>query len=138
MVVSTSAIFAQDEQLEVKGNVLFKDQVNSLTPPVAIIDVPQALQIITDEDILNQGFRELGDIVRYVPGIIQTQGEGHRDAVVIRGQRTNADFYPDGMRADVQYFRYLYNVEQVAVLKGANALMSRRRGIVVLLTTSAT
>jgi catecholate siderophore receptor len=129
MVVSTSAIFAQDEQLEVKGNVLFKDQVNSLTPPVAIIDVPQALQIITDEDILNQGFRELGDIVRYVPGIIQTQGEGHRDAVVIRGQRTTADFYQDGMRDDVQYFRSLYNVEQVEVLKGANALMFGRGGI---------
>ena len=129
MVVSTSVIFAQDEQLEVKGNVLFKDQVNSLTPPVAIIDVPQALQIITDEDILNQGFRELGDIVRYVPGIIQTQGEGHRDAVVIRGQRTTSDFYQDGMRDDVQYFRSLYNVEQVEVLKGANALMFGRGGI---------
>ena len=108
MVVSTSAIFAQDEQLEVKGNVLFKDQVNSLTPPVAIVDVPQALQIITDEDILNQGFRELGDIVRYVPGIIQTQGEGHRDAVVIRGQRTTADFYQDGMRDDVQYLSLIH------------------------------
>ena len=88
LVFTTSAIFTQDEELEVKGNVLFKDQVNSLKPPVPILNVPQSLQIVTDEDILDQGFRQLGDVVRYVPGITTTQGEGHRDAVVIRGQRT--------------------------------------------------
>ena len=82
LVFTTSAIFTQDEELEVKGNVLFKDQVNSLKPPVPIINVPQSLQIVTDEDILDQGFRQLGDVVRYVPGITTTQGEGHRDAAV--------------------------------------------------------
>ena len=128
LVFTTSAIFTQDEELEVKGNVLFKDQVNSLKPPVPIINVPQSLQIVTDEDILDQGFRQLGDVVRYVPGITTTQGEGHRDAVVIRGQRTTADFYQDGMRDDVQYYRSLYNVEQVEVLKGANALLFGRGG----------
>ena len=127
-VFTTSAIFTQDEELEVKGNVLFKDQVNSLKPPVPILNVPQSLQIVTDEDILDQGFRQLGDVVRYVPGITTTQGEGHRDAVVIRGQRTTADFYQDGMRDDVQYYRSLYNVEQVEVLKGANALLFGRGG----------
>ena len=127
-VFTTSAIFTQDEELEVKGNVLFKAQVNSLKPPVPILNVPQSLQIVTDEDILDQGFRQLGDVVRYVPGITTTQGEGHRDAVVIRGQRTTADFYQDGMRDDVQYYRSLYNVEQVEVLKGANALLFGRGG----------
>ena len=90
------AIFGQDEELEVKGNVLFKDQVNSMKPPAPILNVPQSVSIITDEDILNQGFRALGDIVRYVPGIHSTQGEGHRDAMVIRGIRTTSDFYLDG------------------------------------------
>ena len=128
LVLTTSAIYAQDEELEVKGNVLFKDQVNSMKPPVPIINVPQAVSIITDEDILDQGFRALGDIVRYVPGIHTTQGEGHRDAVVIRGVRTTADFYQNGLRDDVQYYRSLYNVEQVEVLKGPNALLFGRGG----------
>ena len=57
LVLSTSAIYAQDEELEVKGNVLFKDQVNSMKPPVPIINVPQTVSIVTDEDILDQGFR---------------------------------------------------------------------------------
>jgi len=128
LVLTTSAIYAQDEELEVKGNVLFKDQVNSMKPPVPIINVPQAVSIVTDEDILDQGFRALGDIVRYVPGIHTTQGEGHRDAVVIRGVRTTADFYQNGLRDDVQYYRSLYNVEQVEVLKGPNALLFGRGG----------
>ena len=128
LVFATLAIYAQDEELEVKGNVLFKDQVNSMKPPVPIINVPQTVSIITDEDILDQGFRALGDIVRYVPGIHTTQGEGHRDAVVIRGVRTTADFYQNGLRDDVQYYRSLYNVEQVEVLKGPNALLFGRGG----------
>ena len=128
LVFATLAIYAQDEELEVKGNVLFKDQVNSMKPPVPIINVPQAVSIVTDEDILDQGFRALGDIVRYVPGIHTTQGEGHRDAVVIRGVRTTADFYQNGLRDDVQYYRSLYNVEQVEVLKGPNALLFGRGG----------
>ena len=129
LIMATSTIFAQEvEELQVKGNVLFKDQVNSMKPPVPIINVPQAVSIVTDEDILDQGFRALGDIVRYVPGIHTTQGEGHRDAVVIRGVRTTADFYQNGLRDDVQYYRSLYNVEQVEVLKGPNALLFGRGG----------
>ena len=128
LVVSTAAIFGQDEELEVKGNVLFKDQVNSMKPPAPILNVPQSVSVITDEDILNQGFRALGDIVRYVPGITSTQGEGHRDAMVIRGIRTTSSFYQDGLRDDVQYYRSLYNVEQVEVLKGPNALLFGRGG----------
>ena len=129
LVFVASTIFAQqDEELEVKGNVLFKDQVNSMNPPVPILNVPQTVTIITDEDILDQGFRAIADIVRYVPGVVTTQGEGHRDALVIRGVRTTADFYQDGMRDDVQYYRSLYNVDQVEVLKGPNALLFGRGG----------
>ena len=129
LVVSSSAIFTQeDEELEVKGNVLFKDRVTSLNPPVPIINVPQTVSIITDEDILERGYRAISDIVRYVPGVVTTQGEGHRDALVIRGVRTTADFYQDGIRDDVQYYRSLYNLDQVEVLKGPNALLFGRGG----------
>ena len=99
-----------------------------MKPPAPILNVPQTVTIITDEDILDQGFRAIADIVRYVPGVVTTQGEGHRDALVIRGVRTTADFYQDGMRDDVQYYRSLYNVDQVEVLKGPNALLFGRGG----------
>ncbi|MEL7451232.1 MAG: TonB-dependent siderophore receptor, partial [Pseudomonadota bacterium] len=54
--------------------------------------------------------------------------EGHRDAIIIRGVQTTADFFIDGMRDDVQYFRPLYNVSQVEVLRGSNALLFGRGG----------
>jgi catecholate siderophore receptor len=129
-LISTNAsLFSQDvEEIVVKGKVLYSDQVTALKTPVAIIDVPQTLSIVTDDEIRKQGFRELGDIVRYTPGVNTSQGEGHRDAVVFRGVRSTADFYLDGVRDDVQYYRSLYNLEQVEILRGPNALLFGRGG----------
>ena len=66
------------EEVVVKGNVLYSDQVNALKTPVPILDVPQTVSIVTDVDIRKQGFREIGDIIRYTPGVNTSQGEGHR------------------------------------------------------------
>ena len=131
-LIGSFGVFAQSsddvEEVEVKGKVLYVDQVNSLKPPVPILDVPQSVSVITDEEIKNQGFRAIGDIIRYTPGVNTSQGEGHRDAVVFRGVRSTADFYQDGIRDDVQYYRSLYNVEQLEILRGPNALLFGRGG----------
>ena len=133
LLVSSLALNAQDseaevEEIVVKGKVLYSDQVNALKTPVPVLDVPQTVSIVTDEDIRKQGFRQIGDIVRYTPGVNTSQGEGHRDAVVFRGVRSTADFFQDGVRDDVQYYRSLYNVEQVEILRGPNALLFGRGG----------
>ena len=133
VLLVSSFVVAQDndddvEEIVVKGNVLYSDQVNALKTPVPIMDVPQTVSIVTDEDIRKQGLREIGDIVRYTPGVNTSQGEGHRDAVVFRGVRSTADFFQDGNRDDVQYYRSLYNVEQVEILRGPNALLFGRGG----------
>ena len=134
LLLLSAVMFAQtdgnsDDQVEevvVKGNVLYSDQVNALKTPVPVLDVPQTVTIVTDDDIRSQGFREIGDIIRYTPGVNTSQGEGHRDAVVFRGVRSTADFFLDGVRDDVQYYRSLYNVEQVEILRGPNALLFGR------------
>ena len=59
----------------------------------------------------------IGDVVRYVPGIAAHQGENNRDDVVIRGNRSSADFFVNGVRDDVQYYRDLYNLERVEALE---------------------
>ena len=129
LISANASLFSQDvEEIVVKGKVLYSDQVTALKTPVPIIDVPQTLSIVTDDEIRKQGFRELGDIVRYTPGVNTSQGEGHRDAVVFRGVRSTADFYLDGVRDDVQYYRSLYNLEQVEILRGPNALLFGRGG----------
>jgi len=116
------------EELVVRGQYLYRDQVNALRSPTPIIDVPQSLSIITAEQITQQGFTSIGDIINYTPGVNTSQGEGHRDSVVFRGVRSTADFFIDGARDDVQYYRPLYNLEQIEILRGPNALLFGRGG----------
>ncbi|MEC7491698.1 MAG: TonB-dependent receptor plug domain-containing protein, partial [Pseudomonadota bacterium] len=104
------------------------DTINALKTPTPILDVPQSLSIVSAEDIRARGFNSIGEVINYLPGVTTSQGEGHRDAVVFRGVRSTADFYIDGVRDDVQYFRPLYNLEQVEVLRGPNALLFGRGG----------
>ncbi|MGB0742881.1 MAG: TonB-dependent receptor [Opitutales bacterium] len=113
---------------EVKSSHLYTDQINALKTPTPIINVPQSLTVTTSEDISYRGFDSLSDIVEYTPGVNMSMGEGHRDAVVFRGVRSTADFFVDGVRDDVQYYRPLYNVEQVEILRGPNALFFGRGG----------
>lgn len=96
--------------------------------PTPVIKVPQMITFITDDQLEDQSIRQLGDALRYVPGVSLETGEGHRDEIFIRGQETTADFYVDGLRDDAQYYRSLYNIERIEVLKGANALIFGRGG----------
>ncbi|PKP93993.1 MAG: TonB-dependent siderophore receptor [Alphaproteobacteria bacterium HGW-Alphaproteobacteria-14] len=112
----------------VTGGVLYNNQLNALKTPTPIIDVPQSLSITTADQIVRQGFDSIGDIVLYTPGVTNSQGEGHRDSVVFRGVRSTAGFFVDGVRDDVEYYRGLYNLEQVEILRGPNALLFGRGG----------
>ncbi len=93
-----------------------------------LIDTPQAITVITRELIQDQAMRGMADVVRYVPGVGMAQGEGNRDTPIFRGSTSTADLFIDGMRDDVQYFRDLYNIERVEVLKGSNAMIFGRGG----------
>ncbi len=94
----------------------------------ALRDVPQSLSVITSDLIKDQNMLSMADVARYVPGFTMGQGEGHRDAPTLRGNSTTADFFVDGVRDDVQYFRDLYNADRIEVLKGPNAMIFGRGG----------
>jgi len=96
--------------------------------PTQLVDIPQSITVVSRELIKDQLMASMADVVRYTPGITMAQGEGHRDAPVIRGNATTADFYVNGVRDDVQYFRDLYNVERVEAVKGPNAMIFGRGG----------
>ena len=66
--------------------------------PTPLIDVPQTIAVITRDQIDDQALRGMTEALRFVPGVSQGTGEGHRDAVYIRGQSSTADFYIDGLR----------------------------------------
>ncbi|KWV92234.1 TonB-dependent receptor [Erythrobacter sp. YT30] len=115
-------------RIVVTGDVLYSSEINAVKTPTPIIDVPQSLTITTQDEILRRGFDSIAQIVDYTPGVNNSQGEGHRDAIVFRGVRSTADFFIDGVRDDVQYYRGLYNLEQVEILRGPNALLFGRGG----------
>jgi catecholate siderophore receptor len=108
-------------------------QVASITTamktPTALRDVPQSVAVVDRTLIDDQRMTSIGDVVRYVPGVGIAQGEGNRDTPIFRGNSSTSDFFVDGVRDDVQYFRDLYNVERVEAFKGPNAMIFGRGGV---------
>ena len=115
-------------ELDPLGVVGTKEELQKLSPglksSLELKDIPRSISVMSSEQIKAQGLKSVGDVIDYTPGVINSQGEGHRDAPVIRGVRTTQDLYRDGIRDDVQYYRPLYNVESVEVLRGPDALTS--------------
>jgi len=101
---------------------------SALKSSVLLRDVPQSVSVVSSQMIRDAGMQSISDVARYIPGITAGQGEGNRDQMILRGNSSTADFYVDGVRDDVQYFRDIYNVESVEALKGPNAMIFGRGG----------
>lgn len=91
-----------------------------------LVNVPQAVTVVTGAQIEDQAVTSMAEAVRYVPGATFAQGEGNRDTAVLRGVSSTADFFLDGLRDDVEYYRDLYNIDRIEVLKGPNAMIFGR------------
>lgn len=92
-----------------------------------LIDVPQAVSVVTQEQIRDQNITTMEEASRYVPGVNVQMGEGHRDQITIRGMNngskgTTSNFFIDGSRDDAEYIRDFYNIERIEFLKGPNAM----------------
>lgn len=105
-----------------------KSNATAVKTDTALIDLPQSITVISQELIKDQNMQSIADTVRYVPGVSIAQGEGRRDNPIFRGNSSSSDMYVDGIRDDVQYYRDLYNIERVDVLKGPNAMIFGRGG----------
>lgn len=122
--------FVDDQEIIVTGEKEGYVAISSagLKTNTPLIDTPQTVSVVTREQLDDQALQDIGDILRYTPGASIGQGEGNRDQITIRGQNTTADFFVDGIRDDVQYFRPLYNIERVEIHKGPNAMIFGRGG----------
>lgn len=91
-------------------------------------DIPQSISVVTREQIQDRSLDSVAAAIAYVPGVTSHQGENNRDQLIVRGNSTSADFFVDGVRDDVQYYRDFYNVERLEALKGPNAMIFGRGG----------
>jgi catecholate siderophore receptor len=89
-------------------------------------DIPQTVNVVPASVIKDQGAKSLEDVLKNVPGIGQSNGDGQRDQVTIRGFSAIGDIFVDGFRDDALYFRDLSNIERVEVIKGPAAVLYGR------------
>ena len=116
------------ERITVRGAFFGQQVAEGVKTPTLLVNVPQSVSVVSAEQISEQALFSIADVMQYTPGVSVGLGEDHRDQITIRGQNTTADFFVDGLRDDVQYFRPLYNLERVEILRGANALLFGRGG----------
>lgn len=89
-------------------------------------DIPQTVNVITQELMRDKGVRSMEDAVKSVPGVSLTHGDGQRDQVFIRGFSSIGDQFIDGIRDDSLYFRDMSNIEQIEVVKGPASVLYGR------------
>ena len=126
-VLDEVQVTAAGEAPATEGYQAFSSRSSTKTDTL-LRDTPQSVSVVTSQQIKDQAVQSMADAVRYTPGVTFAQGEGNRDAAVIRGSISTGDFYLDGVRDDVQYYRDVYNIDRIEVLKGANGLAFGRGG----------
>ena len=101
---------------------------SAMRRPLPLRDIPQSISVVSKDQIKDQSLQSIADVIAYVPGVTSHQGENNRDQLIFRGNSSSADFFVNGVRDDVQYYRDLYNVDRVEAIKGPNSMVFGRGG----------
>jgi catecholate siderophore receptor len=99
------------------------------TLPGTVQDTPQAITVIPQQQLREQGVTSLEQALRNVPGITVSIGEGgtlNGDQFKIRGFDAKDDVYVDGLRDFGVYTRDSFAFQEVQVLKGPSGTMFGR------------
>lgn len=119
-------------EVKVQGS---RDLDSTYNPPTAVSatkieaplrDIPQTVNVVPQQLLRDQAAQSMESVMKSVPGIGLSHGDGQRDQVTIRGFSAIADQFVDGIRDDALYFRDLSNIEQVEVVKGPASVLYGR------------
>ncbi|HKY03742.1 MAG TPA: TonB-dependent siderophore receptor [Blastocatellia bacterium] len=92
-------------------------------------DIPQTITVIPKAVIEEQGATTLRDVLRNVPGLTITAGEGGApagDNLTLRGFSARNDVFVDGVRDLSPQARDPFNLEQVEITKGPGSAYTGR------------
>lgn len=101
----------------------------SLEFTAPLVDTPRSVTIIPQQIIEQTAATSLQDVLRNSPGITFGAGEGGQplaDRPFIRGQSSGNNVFVDGIRDSGGQQREVFNLEQVEVIKGPDAVYSGR------------
>jgi catecholate siderophore receptor len=131
--LATNAIAAEPKKEETftLPPVVVRDQNNPYVPPesslsripVPLQDVPQSITIVPQRLMQERATSSFQDALRNVPGISFQAGEGgvQGNNLTLRGYNARNDIFLDGVRDQGSYFRDIFNIESVEVLKGPSS-----------------
>lgn len=92
-------------------------------------NLPQTITVIPKEIIEQQGATSLAEVLRNVPGMTMTAGEGGApagDNLTLRGNSARNDIFVDGVRDLSPQSRDPFNLESVEVTKGPTSAITGR------------
>lgn len=108
------------------------DRIAPMSSPKYVqpmLDTPQTISIVSRAVIEQQGANTLSDVLRNVPGLTMTAGEGGvpaGDNMTLRGFSARNDVFVDGVRDLSPQSRDPFNLEQVEVVKGPSSAFAGR------------
>ena len=131
--LATNAIAAEPKKEETftLPPVVVQDQNNPYVPPesslsripVPLQDVPQSITVVPQRLMQERAASSFQDALRSVPGISFQAGEGgvQGNNLTLRGYNARNDLFLDGVRDQGSYFRDIFNIESIEVLKGPSS-----------------
>lgn len=104
------------------------NEVESPKSTAPIVDTPQTITVVSQEQLRQQNLLTLRDALSTIPGITFGAGEGgggYGDSINLRGYSANNDLTVDGIRDSAQYSRTdPFNLQQIEVYNGANSVFN--------------
>ena len=103
-------------------------EVESPKSTAPIVDTPQTVTVVSQEQLRQQNLLTLRDALSTIPGITFGAGEGgggYGDSINLRGYSANNDLTVDGVRDSAQYSRTdPFNLQQIEIYNGANSVFN--------------
>ncbi|BAV63604.1 TonB-dependent siderophore receptor [Sphingobium cloacae] len=117
---------ANDRSDIIVTGVHLKESIVAGKSDVPLIETPQAISVVSSEDIEARGVTRLSEALRTVAGVSRSTTYGFYDAYTIRGfDAAYGSVYLDGLvnEAGVGFNQELSALEQIEVLKGPASML---------------
>lgn len=113
----------------VRHSVYKHDKSGDLRRVADLVDTPQVINVLTQDQIQESGSTDLEDILSAQAGVTLGTGENGNafgDRYIIRGHEARSDVFVDGMRDPGMTTRESFATERVEIAKGPSATFAGR------------